>query len=74
MTGKVECRSEYTYAQEPLSFEWGGEKLRVEEVEARWRTPLGPAFRVRTIPGRFVLRYLEPWDEWVVSRLERTRR
>jgi hypothetical protein len=36
----------------------------VEEVLAEWREPAGPAFRVRTSLGTFVLVYEEEGDRW----------
>ena len=52
----VECYSGHTYAQEPRAVIWQGERLPVRGIEALWRTPAGPAFRVRTGSGaRFAL-------------------
>jgi hypothetical protein len=37
-------------------------------VEARWRTPQGPAFSVQTETGeRFELRYDESDDRWTIE-------
>jgi aminotransferase len=61
----VECYSGHTYAQEPRALTWEGHRYLVAEVEARWRTPDGPAFRVRTESGeRFELHYYESADAW----------
>jgi hypothetical protein len=61
----VACYSGHTYAQEPRALKWEGCRYLVAEVEARWRTPDGPAFRVRTAPGqRFDLQYYELRDRW----------
>jgi hypothetical protein len=63
----VECYSGHTYAQEPRAFVWEGRRFAVIEVEARWRTPDGPAFRVRTeAGGQFELHYRELEDRWLV--------
>ena len=66
----VECYSGYTYAQEPLAFLWEGQRYTVEEVEARWRTPEGPAFRVRADGEHFLLAYVEHQDVWVIEPVE----
>jgi hypothetical protein len=69
----VECYSGHTYAGEPRAVTWQGKRYPVAQVEARWRTPAGPTFRVRTQPGaRFDLWYHEPEDRWSVARLEAT--
>lgn len=69
----VECYSGHTYAQEPQRFTWEGVRYIVERVEERWRTPEGPAFRVRTRPGAcFLLRYLEQEERWLVETLPET--
>jgi hypothetical protein len=44
----------------------------VAEVEARWRTPEGPVFRVRMEDGgRFELAYEEGADRWRVRARDR---
>lgn len=61
----VECYSGHTYAQEPRAVVWAGQRHVVAQVEARWRTPDGPAFRLRTEAGdRFDLHYHESTDTW----------
>jgi hypothetical protein len=66
----VECHSGYTYAQEPRVVIWQGHRYPVTEVEQRWRTPDGPAFRVRTrARGRFDLHYREDSDCWTITSL-----
>lgn len=42
----VECYSGHAYAGEPRAVLWRGQRLVVERVTARWRTPSGPAYRV----------------------------
>jgi hypothetical protein len=62
---KVECNSEYSYAQRPSAIWWQGRRQEVETVESEWRTPRGKAFRVRTRLGsRFELLYAELEDSW----------
>jgi hypothetical protein len=66
----VECYSGHTYAQEPRALTWEGRRYLVAEVEARWRTPDGPAFRLRTEPGqRFEVRYRERKERWTITDL-----
>ncbi len=60
----VRCYSGHTYAERPLSFSWRGEEVAVEKVLAAWREPAGPAFRVCTAHGDFVLLYQEEADRW----------
>jgi hypothetical protein len=63
----VECHSGYTYGERPIALHWQGQRLLVETIEARWRTPSGPAFRVRTEDGQvFELSYRELSDEWQI--------
>ncbi len=65
--GAVECHSGHTYAQEPRSFDWEGQRQVVVEVVARWRSPAGPAFRIRAAAGGlFDLGYDEAEDEWTI--------
>ena len=75
---QVEVYSGHTYAQEPRAFVWQGARYVVAEIEERWRTPEGPAFRLcaeLTGPtsgpyagsqGRFELHYHELEDHWVI--------
>lgn len=61
----VECYAGYRYPERPRALLWEGERLEVAEVERRWRTPSGPAFRVRMHDGRrFTLAYDEAADAW----------
>ena len=64
----VECYASTRYPERPRALLWEGERLAVEEVEHQWRTPSGPAFRVRTADGqRFTLAYDEAADTWDVQ-------
>jgi hypothetical protein len=63
----VECYAGYRYPERPRAFLWEGERLEVVEIERQWRTPSGPAFRVRVEDGRrFTLAYDEAADAWNV--------
>jgi len=67
---QVECYSGHTYAQEPRAFVWRGQRFEVEAVEARWRTPDGPAFRVRVHSEKvFELRYHDIEDRWSLAKV-----
>jgi hypothetical protein len=47
-----------------------GRRCAVVEVELRWRTPDGPAFRVWTEANdRLDLHYFESEDRWTVTAL-----
>ncbi|MBN1483094.1 MAG: hypothetical protein JXA37_00085 [Chloroflexia bacterium] len=61
---QVRCYSGRRYAERPLSFSWRGQDIAVQEVLAWWREPAGPAFRLRTEMGTFVLLYEESSDRW----------
>jgi hypothetical protein len=66
---KVECRSSSTYAERPLAFYWQGQRLEVERILARWRTPATSCFRVlaRGDQGTFELQYDESADAWRIQ-------
>jgi len=62
---EVECRSEYTYAQEPRAVWWYGERDPVTVVLRAWVAPKGRGFRVRTAAGAHLeLYYVEADDAW----------
>ncbi len=64
----VECHSGFEYAERPVSLQWMGERLEIEQVEAEWRIPGGKCFRVRVKDGRtFELFYGELYDEWRIN-------
>ena len=48
MTETVECYSGADFGERPRAFDWNGERHQVQTVLARWQTPTGPRFRVRT--------------------------
>lgn len=69
MSDLVECRSEHAYAQRPSAFEWNGERLEVESVEAQWQTPGAKHFRVRTAEtGIFELMYDQNENRWKIRQ------
>jgi hypothetical protein len=60
----VKCYSGYTYAEEPLSFEWDGVEYAVEVLRA-WREPGERHFKVRTEDKKiFELCYNEAEKRW----------
>jgi hypothetical protein len=68
METSVECYASTRYPERPRAFLWRGERLAVETVERQWRTPTGPAFRVRAADGRtFTLVYDEAADSWTIQ-------
>ena len=67
---QVECYSGHIYAQEPRIVIWQGDRYPVARIEARWRTPQGPAFRVQAESGDlFDLYYHELEEHWAVANL-----
>ena len=68
MSTIVECYAGHRYPERPRAFLWEGKRVAVEAVEHSWRTPSGPAFRVRTADGRrFTLVYDEATDAWDIQ-------
>ena len=67
MGALVECRSDWSYAQRPLAFQWEGQRRVIEEISATKRTPDGMRFVVRTNEGEtFELSYDESTDQWEI--------
>jgi hypothetical protein len=68
-TQTVECHSSSTYAERPLAFYWQGQRLEVDKILARWRTPLAICFRVLTRGSQrtFELQYDESADTWRIQ-------
>lgn len=65
----VECRSDSEYAERPIALYWQGQRLPVSEILARWRTPEGKYFRVRTEDLQiFELFYAERLGEWQIRQ------
>jgi hypothetical protein len=70
--GQVECYSGHTYAQEPRALIWQGARYQVAQIEGRWRTPEGPAFRVTADPEEvFELLYHELEDRWTIRAMSK---
>jgi hypothetical protein len=68
MMNTVECRSDSTFAERPLSLVWDGNQYEIAEIVSRWRGPTEKGFRVKTTNGQaFDLTYRELPDEWVVQ-------
>lgn len=64
----VECYAGHRYPERPRAFLWEEGWLMVQKIERRWRTPAGPAFRIRIGDGRrFTLAYDEAADVWDVQ-------
>jgi hypothetical protein len=64
----VECRSDSTFAERPLSLTWEGSRYEIAEIVARWRGPSEKGFRVKTTDGQaFDLTYREVPDEWQIQ-------
>jgi hypothetical protein len=65
---RVECRSDYQYAQRPVALHWDEQRMEISAIQAEWRTPEGHSFRVITCDGRqFELFYGELDDEWRIN-------
>jgi len=63
----VECLSSSTYAERPLALTWAGQRHKIVEIFAQWRTPDEKRFRVRTSDGQeFELSYREAVNEWQI--------
>lgn len=61
----VDCRSDDSYPQRPVAFDWENEKLEVKSIISRSRLPDGLIFRVITNKERvFKLYYQEEKALW----------
>ena len=70
MTEPVECHSEYSYAEKPVALTWDGTRRIVIEILARWRSPDGAHFRVRTADTLvFELAWQEPANQWYIQQI-----
>ncbi len=70
LSGAVEAYSGYTYGESPRFISWGGERLEIVRIHARWRTPRGRRWRAEVEDGRlFEICYLESEDDWTVRSL-----
>jgi hypothetical protein len=68
MADPVSCHSGSQYAEYPLAFSFQDESMPVDEILARWRTPAGKRFRVRSAGRVFDLIYDEAHDLWRVEQ------
>ncbi len=67
MLNRVECRSDFSYAERPVAFTWQGSRYEIIRVLAEWRLPQGKAFRVLVQAGQqFELFYMENEDTWEI--------
>jgi len=65
----VICRSDSDYAERPLALIWRGKWFEIIEILARWRTPAGRRFLVKTEEYMlFNLYYDENKKSWQVSQ------
>jgi hypothetical protein len=70
MISEVKCYSSYTYAQEPRSFTWQGEEIKIREIENAWQEPGERLFKIITEQGKlFKLCYNDKLDRWSASEL-----
>jgi hypothetical protein len=66
----VECRSEFTYAQQPVRFLWQDIWCEVESILDQWKSPQSSCFRVMTTTKViYELYYLEDRDIWQVQSI-----
>jgi hypothetical protein len=66
----VICRSDTTYAERPIIFEWQGEWLTISQIISRWREPSGLVFRVQTDElSEYELIYNLSMDSWQVREI-----
>lgn len=73
VTDLVECHSGSRYGERPIALRWEGQRLEILAVEAQWRSPEGPCFRVRTGGDQvFELLYSEGDDAWHIKLLSGT--
>jgi hypothetical protein len=67
MPDTVECRSDSTFAERPLSLIWQEICYAIAEIAARWRGLSEMGFRVKTTNGQaFDLTYRELPNEWLI--------
>ena len=65
MTELVECHSGYEYAERPMAIHWQGDRLEIDLITNRWRSPDGKHFKVQTIDGQiFEIFYDAASNEW----------
>lgn len=65
---KVEAYSGARFGERPQAFFWRGERVEIEAIEKRWRSPAGEHFQVRTALGRRCHLVYDPQsDQWFLS-------
>jgi len=70
MNPTVVCHSEYTYAQRPASFSYGGEQIQIVSVLGEWYTPEGKGFKAQVEDGCiYTLFYNQLEDSWEIRGL-----
>lgn len=71
MKDLVECRSESSYPDKPVSLTWEGTRHEVEAILSRSRDPQGYRFRVRTTDRLvFDLEYTLATDAWHITPVQ----
>ena len=69
VSNHVFCHSGHEFAERPTAFIWQGERHQVKDVVARWRTPYGKRFLVRTADTRiFTVIYNESSGFWRIEQ------
>jgi hypothetical protein len=64
----VECHSNSSYPEQPVTLTWQDQRLEVSEILSRWRTPQGLHFRVETTDEQFFeLSFDETTQEWRIQ-------
>jgi hypothetical protein len=70
MPDTVECRSDTSYAGEPVAIYLHGERIPVLQVVASWRTPQDICYRVITFGMKIVdCNYSEIDDAWTINEV-----
>lgn len=68
MVDPVVCRSDTLYPERPTLFYHADQQWIIQNIIARWRTPQGYHFRVRTTTDQlFELSYNEADDRWLIK-------
>jgi hypothetical protein len=68
MDHQVECYSGIEYAERPRAFFWRGTPHKVAKIQARWLTPDGKYFLVRTNSDQYFNLFYNPASNaWEIS-------
>ena len=74
MKNQVWEYSGYEYAERPRVLSWEDERLEIDKILDRWRTPGKKGFRVRVSDEReFELVYDEIAEEWNIKLMSDTK-